>query len=76
MLQLKPTIAFAAIISIGSICLATARFLESSTTPKGAALASSTNILFNSALSCGECILGGYTYCINAMENYTGTAIP
>ena len=68
-------------ISLGATVLylstAEARFLQpiNLSIPQ-ITLATSTNVTFTSSLNCGECILGGYTYCVNAKENYTGSVAP
>lgn len=33
-----------------------------------------TTIAYNANLLCGECILGGYVFCINGPEGYSGSA--
>ena len=60
-----------------------ARFLQSSTNQLSNIEASSphlsqaSTITYNANLLCGECILGGYVYCTNGVEGYTGkTAQP
>lgn len=60
------------------------RFLQPSNSSSNGTLVISSNptvisapkVTYSSSLNCGECILGGYTFCINAPENFTGTVTP
>ena len=59
------------------------RFLQPSNSSANGTLVISPNptattpkVTYSSALNCGECILGGYTFCINGPENFTGSVLP
>ena len=34
------------------------------------------NIAYNVNLTCGECVVGGYVYCVNGPEGFTGSIAP
>lgn len=59
---------------------ALARFLQPANTNGTLVISPAPNkpptITYNQSLSCGECILGNYIYCVNGPENYTGAVAP
>jgi hypothetical protein len=44
-------------------------FLSSLTTELGV---TTVPVDFSPALQCGECVLGGYIFCVNGVEGYSG----
>jgi len=68
----KLALTLAALLSI-TVTQVQARFLGvTDTKPLVTTPLRSSN--YNSSLQCGECVLGGYVFCVKGPEQYTGSA--
>jgi hypothetical protein len=67
----KLALTLAALLSI-TVTQVQARFLAANQTSPFVTSPLRSN--YNSSLQCGECILGGYVFCVRGPEQYTGSA--
>lgn len=75
MFKNKLAISVAALLSIQVSTVYADRFLNANMTTSGPLISPARNgTAFSSSLQCGECVLGGYVFCVKGPEQYSGAA--